>query len=596
MIRSKSARAALALVAALALGGSALAQAPAAPPRRPNIVVILIDDAGFTDLGAYGGEARTPTIDRLARSGAMFTGYRASPLCAPSRAMLLTGVDSHRTGVSTIPEVLPAEHRGKPGYSMRLEPGVTTIASRLQAAGYRTYMTGKWHLGHDKGDLPVDHGFRRSFILDASGADNWAAKPYMPYYADAPWFEDGKRATLPKDFYSSKFLVDRMIDYIDADRASEQPFFAYVAFQAVHIPVQAPRAYSDHYRDTYRAGWDVLREDRWRKAKALGLIPQDAPIAPRAPRSRPWSAIPADEQALYAASMAVHAGMLEAMDANLARLAAYLEQRGQLANTVFVITSDNGPEPSEPMREKGFPEWAALQGYSRRLDNLGEAGSYAYIGQNFASATASPGRLFKFYASEGGVHVPLIVSGPGVRAGERIPSLAFVTDIAPTLLDLAGVAPRAAPGQISMTGRSLAPVLDGRAGHTYGPDDGVGLEVSGNAAYYRGNYKLVRNRPAYGDGQWQLYDIAADPGETRDLSAEQADLFRSMRAEYDDYARRVGVLEVPDQYDPQRQVVANTMAGQVGRLAPRAIALAILLAGAISGLVILLRRRRKAAP
>jgi len=198
----------------------------ASAETRPNVVVLLVDDAGLMDFSAFGGEANMPNIDRLAAAGAMFTGYRTSPSCAPSRAMLLTGVDNHRTGIATIPEIVRSEDRSKPGYSMSLEPGVQTVADRLKASGYRTYMTGKWHLGSDEGDLPNHHGFDRSFALDASGADNWEQKPYMPYYATGPWFEDGVAADLPEDFYSSKFLIDKMIDYIDEDAGSDEPFFA----------------------------------------------------------------------------------------------------------------------------------------------------------------------------------------------------------------------------------------------------------------------------------------------------------------------------------------------------------------------------------
>ena len=197
---------------ALLLAAALFSAAPAAAQQtapRPNIVVIVADDVGFTDLGAYGGEARTPNIDALAQRGAQFSRYYSSPLCSPSRAMLLTGLDNHRTGHATIVEVLPPELRGRPGYTMRLEPGVVTIAERLRQGGYRTYATGKWHLGHGEGDLPNSHGFDRSFVLDASGADNWEERAYMPYYRTADWFEDGERAHLPDDFYSSEFIVDR---------------------------------------------------------------------------------------------------------------------------------------------------------------------------------------------------------------------------------------------------------------------------------------------------------------------------------------------------------------------------------------------------
>ncbi len=589
-MRIGKALAALAMGLGLALGADAQTEAPA----RPNFVVIVIDDAGFTDLGAYGGEARTPNIDALAQRGAMFSRYYSSPLCAPSRAMLLTGVDAHRTGVSTIPEVLPPEHVGQPGYTMRLEPGVTTVATRLRDAGYRTYITGKWHLGHGEGDLPNDHGFDRSLVLDASGADNWEPRPYMPYYRDAPWFEDGARAEMPAEFYSSELIVDRMIDYLDADRARAEPFFAYLSFQAVHIPVQAPREFTARYEGVYREGWEALRAHRWRRAQELGLVPADAPQAGLHPSLRAWDDLSVDEQALYARSMAVHAGMLEAMDHHIGRLMEYLQQRGLAENTIFVVTSDNGPEPSNPLAERGFDLWMARMGYTRALENLGERRSYVFIGPEFASATAAPGALFKFYTTEGGVHVPLIVAGPGV-APARIDARAFVTDIAPTLLERAGVV--VPDGErVPMSGRSLAPVLGGQAESVRGPDYVIGIEVSGNSALYRGDYKLVRNLPRYGDGQWRLYNIALDPGETRDLSAAEPELFASMQAAYRAYAEANGVLEMPPGYDVQRQVARNALAKQLEHywwvLALAATVLVLL----VVGLALLVRRLLRKRP
>ena len=547
--------------ATLLFGAGSSAQTPPAP-TRPNIVVIVIDDAGFTDLAAYGGEARTPNINALAQRGAQFTRYYSSPLCAPSRAMLLTGVDAHRTGVSTIPEVIPREHIGQPGYTLRLEPGVTTLATRLQAGGYRTYATGKWHLGHGEGDLPIDHGFDRSLVLDASGADNWEPRSYMPYYRDAPWFEGRARAEMPANFYSSELIVDRMIEYMEADRANEsEPFFAYVAFQAIHIPVQAPRELTAGYDGIYDAGWEALRAQRWRRAQELGLIPADAPQAGTHASLRPWADMPASEQALYARSMQVHAAMLESMDQHVGRFIAYLQSRGLAENTIFVITSDNGPEPSNPLPERGFTQWMAVNGYTREIENLGERRSYVFIGPEFATATAAPGSLFKFYTTEGGVHVPLIMAGPGIQAG-RIDTRAFVTDITPTLMERAGVSV-GANETIPLSGRSMASLLAGQSTSLRGPDDVIGIEVSGNSALYRGDYKLVRNQPRYGDGQWRLYNIASDPGETRDLSTAEPDLFASMQAAYASYAAENGVLEMPPGYDVQRQVARNAMAKQL---------------------------------
>jgi arylsulfatase/uncharacterized sulfatase len=555
-------RAALIAAALFALGLPVQAQTQTATPpaARPNIVVILVDDAGFSDFSAYGGEARMPNVDALAARGAMFSHYYTSPLCAPSRAMLLTGVDNHRTGVATIPEVLPPSQVGHRGYTMHLEPGVLTVAQRLQSAGYSTFMTGKWHLGHDAGDLPNSHGFDRSFALDASGADNWQDAPYMPYNNYAPWFEDGKPAQLPQDFYSSRFIVDRMIQYLDSDHR-QGPFFAYLAFQAVHIPVQAPREYTQHYLNTYDSGWDAVREARWQRVQALGLIPQGAPIAPMNARLHPWSSLSTDDRALFSRSMAVYAGMLEAMDANIGRFMDYLRAHNLADNTIFVVTSDNGPEPSDPIRENGFMQWMQIHGYTRQISNLGEIHSYNFIGPEWASAAASPGDLFKFYAGDGGIHVPLIVAGPGV-AQARINARAFVTDIAPTLLDRAGVTAPAPAGSVPMAGASMAALLAGTAQQVRDPNTPVGIEVSGNSALFRGDYKLVRNTPPYGDNRWRLYNIAADPGETHDLAGAQPQLFASMQADYAAYARANGVVDVPANYDVQHQVAANALAMQ----------------------------------
>jgi arylsulfatase A-like enzyme len=532
-----------------------------AQSAKPNFVVILIDDAAWGDLGPYGGEAATPHIDALARRGTMFTRYQTSPLCSPSRAMLLTGLSNHRAGVATIREVLPPEHEGKPGYSLHLEPGVVTIAARLKASGYRTLMSGKWHLGDRPQDLPNAHGFERSFALDASGADNWDDKPYMPYYTEAPWYEDGQAASYPSGQYSSTVIVNKMIDYLKTTDANK-PFLAYVAFQAVHIPVQAPRRFSDHYTGRFDGGWDVLAQARFERAKAAGLIPADAKLPVMHASLRRWSSLPADEKKLQARAMEVYAGMIEAMDHEIGRLVAHLEASGQLANTVFVITSDNGPEPSDPASQKGFNQWAALHGYHRQLEDLGERNSANWIGPEWASAVASPGYLFKFYTSGGGLRVPFIVAGPNVQAGVRTSANAFVTDVSPTLLDMAGTT--TLPNEAKpMSGRSLLPLLSGQKTSVYGPGDGFGVEVSGNAAYFRGDFKLVRIMAPYGDGAWRLYNITQDPGETTDLALVNSALFGQMQVAYQDYAKANGVLDLPDGYQVQKQVAQNAWKRQM---------------------------------
>ncbi|XOV86847.1 MAG: arylsulfatase [Pseudomonadota bacterium] len=529
----------LALLPAIAIAASA----------PPNVVIILVDDAGFMDFGGYGGEARTPTIDAIADEGVRFSNYHTSPLCAPSRAMLLTGLSNHRAGVATIPEVITAEQSGQPGYSLRFEEGVETVATKLKRAGYRTYMTGKWHLGHGPGDLPVDHGFDRSFILDASGADNFEQKPYMPYYETADWFEDGEPATLPEDFYSSDFIVDKMIEYLDG---ADGPFFSYLAFQAIHIPLQAPTEFIERYAGEFEEGWDVLREARWQKAKEIGLIPADSTLAPMHASMDGWDSLTASERAYYAKSMQVNAAMLEAMDAAIARLVAYLESRDAYNNTLFFITSDNGPEFNEPATSGLFQYWMSQNGYTSETATLGEPGTIAHIGPEWATAASTPGQLFKFYATEGGLRVPLIVAGAGVRQRPGFEAApAFVTDIVPTVLEVAG------EDSSGVDGVSLLSLLTGGPGPN--PDRGVAIEVSGNIAYFKSGLKLSKLTLPFGDEQWRLHDIVQDPGETRDLASEMPELFELMLSEYNAYAEQVGVIAPPAGFNPVQQVGSNSV-------------------------------------
>ena len=576
----------LAVAGSLALPVASAAQEAADPP---NVVIILVDDSALMDFGIYGGEAQTPHIDALARRGAMFTQYRTSPLCSPTRAMLLTGMDNHLTGVATIPEVLPDEQRGQPGYSMRLEPGVLTLADRLRGAGYRTVMAGKWHLGEGGDAMPQNHGFDRSFALAASGADNWEDKSYIPYYHDAPWYEDGREASLPDDFYSSEFIVDTAIRYLEETDAGA-PFFAYLPFQAIHIPVQAPPEFTAPYADRFAEGWHVLQRERHQRAQELGLIPKGAPLVPMPDDARAWDSLSEKERELYATRMAVNAGMLTAMDHHIGRFVNYLDAQGELENTLFVVTSDNGPEPNRGDHDWRLSVYFALTGYHTDLEGMGEVGSWGFIGPEWALAASSPGTLYKFYATEGGVRAPLVMAGPGVP-DMRIDSPAMVTDIAPTLLELTGVD---AQGGKPMTGRSLLPVLSGEAESAYAPDEPRAIEVSGNSALYKGNYKILRSVPPVGDGQWRLYDLSRDPGETTDLSAQQPERLAEMLADYAAYEKDMGVLPMPEGYSSTDAIAANTTKRVRARHGRTVLLVLIGLMTFIAALVVRRRRRRAA--
>lgn len=538
------------------------------PVTRPNIVFILADDLGYTDIAPYGSEVNTPTLSALAEQGVRFSNYHTAANCAPARAMLLTGVDNHLAGVPNIPEMLAPEQRAHAHYQGVLGDNVVTVATLLEGAGYRTSMAGKWHLGSTPDKLPRRRGFQRTVAMMDSGADNWEQRPYLPLYEEANWFADGERYTLPNDFYSSRFLIDKTIEFIDSNITDDQPFFAYVPFMAVHIPVQAPQEFIDRYMGVYDAGWDVLREQRLQRAIELGLVPADTAMT-RMSTTGDWDALDEDRRRYEAKRMAVYGGMIEAMDFHIGRLVAYLKSTGQFENTIFVFTSDNGSEGIGPADPQAFPgnQGPARLGYHTDYERLGLKGSYNTISPGFASAAASPLSFYKFYTGEGGMRVPLIIAGESLpRQQVWSPALAWATDITPTILALAGVE---APGAryagrpvLPMTGRDLSPVLDGTADRVYGESDAIGYELTGHGVLFQGGYKLVVNQPPLGDGQWRLFNIAKDPGEVIDLASKEPVVFQRMLSRYQRYVRDNGVLPLPAGYTQIRQLLANTLQQQ----------------------------------
>lgn len=533
---------------------------PVAAQTRPNILLIVADDVGYADFGAFGGEIETPNIDALAAEGVRFANFHAASSCAPTRAMLLTGVDSHLAGVGSMRELMPLSHRGRPGYDGVLNDRVRTIASIFQEAGYRTSIAGKWHLGDDGHNLPPARGFDYSVIQADSGSDNFEMRPYLPMKPEAYWYENGVRMlALPEGFYSSTYFVDKTIEFLDATRADGKPFFAYVAFQANHVPVQAPAEFIDAYRGRYTDGWAETRKARVEKMKSLGLLAEDATPAV-GPSQEEWEAMTPEQQYFEARRMQAYAGMATAMDYEIGRLIDYLRATGQYDNTVVVLLSDNGATTTEPYENPYGRRWLEKH-YTHDVETLGEKGSWVAEGRHWGVVSNTPLQGHKFYAGEGGVRVPLIISGlPSINPGEVNTEFVYVTDLAPTMLSAAGLDPsKSVSGLEPMTGKNLLPLLAHPSRAVRTADEATGYEFSGNSALYQGDYKLVRNQPPVGDRQWHLYNISDDPGETVDLSDAQPDRFRVMQAQYDNWAAATGVLPMPEDYDLTRQVMINSI-------------------------------------
>ncbi len=575
----------------------------AAPPKpaRPNIVILLADDWGFSDVGAFGGEMATPHLDALAARGVRFSNFHVAGSCSPTRAMLQTGVINHRAGLGNMPETIPPAHLGKPGYDSHLNNRVVTIADQLRAGGYRTYLTGKWHLGHTSDTLPTARGYDHAFALSQSGADNFENKPNLLLYEFADWTEDGKPARVPDGFYSSTFLVDRMIRYIDSGQTSGKPFLASINFLANHIPIQARDADIAAYAGRYTQGWTAMREARRASAMAKGVMPAGIRMVTM-DTTRNWAALTPEERTQRAGAMAAYGAMATAMDRDVGRLIDHLKSTGAYENTIFVFLSDNGAEATDPMAAGGITTFNTKWLYDQSVAQQGRPGSLTAIGADFASAASSPLRGYKFTASEGGLRVPMIMAWPGnpaVRAGAVAQGFAHVTDMAPTLLALAGVPKQA--GQFSgravepMIGSDLSPMLTGAAPSVHSPDVPFGYELSGNAVLFKGDYKLVRNLPPYGNGAWQLYNIATDPGEVEDLSAAQPERFAQMQADYADFAKTNGVLPMPEGYTAPQQIFENALHNL---LIPRLLGVwtwALGLVAAVAAFLVLRKRRRARA-
>jgi arylsulfatase A-like enzyme len=528
--------------------------------KPPNLLLVVADDLGFSDLGIYGGEIDTPNLDALARGGVRFTQFYASPMCSPTRAMLLTGVDSHRAGLGNLVERLSENQKGQPGYEGHLNNRVATITEVLGAAGYRTYLTGKWHLGRGEAD-PGARGFDRYFALMESGAGHFSNMLPLLGPQLAEYRADGAPVeSLPDDFYSSAFYVSQLIEYLEQDGDSGQPFFAYLAFTAPHFPLQARRETIEKYSGRYDGGYEAILRTRLERMQAAELIPANATPFPQLPGEAAWLDMDEDERRMEARRMEVYAAMVDDMDRELGRLLEYLEANGELENTAIVFLADNGAE-GHYLRWGLDPlvPWAESC-CDNSLENMGNTDSYLMLGPAWGRVATTPFRMFKGFTSEGGVHVPALFNFPARFPGDRTTTaLASVRDIAPTLLALAGV--EAPDGRFEgrdvepMQGRSLVPLLEGETTSVHPEDEYFGWEIFGKRALRQGPWKIVWetedaqwwDSAALGikRSDWQLYNLESDPSERIDLSAQEPRQREEMIQLWNQYASENGVI-IPD--------------------------------------------------
>lgn len=500
--------------------------------KRMNVLLVVADDLGYTDLGSFGGEIETPNLDALANDGVQLTNFYTAPTCSPTRAMLLTSNDNHLVGLGSMAEALAPNQRGKPGYEGYLNDRATTMPETFSAAGYRTIMAGKWHLGMKAEQSPKARGFETSYALLEGGAGHLDASGIIS--PKATYRENDDIVELPDNFYSSRFYTDKMIEYIDNGKDSDQPFFGYLAYTAPHWPLQAPRQSIEKYQGKYAMGYEELHKQRVAGAIKAGVIPASSSTRAIPKGESSWEELSEEQKLVSQRKMEIYAAMVDDMDSEFGRLMAYLESSNQLDNTIIFFMSDNGAEDRLAKPNDIFSKHIE-RCCDNSYENLGNANSYAFTGPNWARASVGTFSDFKGRTTEGGIKAAAILRHPNLHKGEKmLTRFATVKDVMPTLLELADVPELEVEGKLSMTGNSML--------STDEEATTMAWELHGNKAIRSGDFKLVKLSPLYGQQGWQLFDLANDPGELNDVSEKHPEIASELLEKWAAYEKDNGII------------------------------------------------------
>jgi arylsulfatase A-like enzyme len=499
-----------------------------ADASKPNLILIMVDDMGFSDIGSYGSEIRTPNLDKLAAEGIRFREFYNNSICAPTRASLLTGQYQHRAGVGYFDVNL-----GLPAYQGYLNKESLTLAEVLKQNGYSTLMSGKWHVGKDSLGWPNQRGFDQ-FYGFVPGASNYFD---IGEYGQAPpvtLIKNNKKENLKPGEYLTNKIVDNALVFLDEQNKTQKPFFLYLPFNAPHWPLQALPEDIAKYKGRYDIGWDSLRQQRLARQRELGILLPNQKVAQRDPEVPKWDNLTYDQKQLWKAKMEVYAAMIDRVDQNIGRVLAKLKELKKDENTLIIFISDNGAQGGyagsnrKPQRNSG---------------PIGSPGSYDYQEQNWAYVSNTPHRQYKNNMHEGGFSSPFIAWFPKrIKGGQIVKGTAHLIDIAPTFYELAGATyPSNYKGvkPHPLAGKSLVPVLTSQATEV-NRGEPLFWERAGNRAVRKGDWKIVSTYPSY---KWELYDLSKDRGETKDLAGERPDIVNELSADYFKWAERTGVVD-----------------------------------------------------
>jgi arylsulfatase len=493
---------------------------------RPNIVIVMADDMGYSDLGCYGGEIETPHLDKLAKNGLRFTQFYNTSRCCPTRAALLTGVYQHQAGIGHM-----TGNKGIPSYQGYLNNQCVTIAEALKPAGYRTLATGKWHVGSKPDQWPLDRGFDRYFGTPSGGGVYF--KKSMEVRQGVFFTHGNDRVETPEDLYVTETFTDYAMKFIDEAVDDKEPFFLYLAHIAPHWPLQAKLEEIAKYQGKYDVGWDVIREQRYAKQLKLGIVPKKWKLSPRDSQAVSWNSLPDTKKHDLSHRMSVYAAQVDAIDRNIGRLVETLNSHGILDNTLIMFLSDNG------CSAEGGPG-----GFSRGMEGaeIGSPLSYASVGLEWANVSDTPYRQYKMNTHEGGIASPLIVHWPdGIeRQGELEWQVGHVMDLMPTCLDVANTKyPQQRDDQstVPLAGMSLVPAIKGAAANSRR----LYWEHEGNRSVRDGDWKLVSDHK----GKWELYNLREDRTELKELSAAHPQRAKELEREWVEWAESAGVRAWP---------------------------------------------------
>lgn len=513
---------------------------------RPNILLLIADDLGYSDLASFGGEISTPNLDQLAAEGVRLTNFHAGPTCSPTRSMLMSGTYNHQAGLGAMAEWTAPNQQGQPGYEGYLNERVLALPQLMQDGGYYTFMAGKWHLGMQPSLGPQARGFVDSFALLPGAGGHYDQKGINPKLPVVPYLENGREATLPKDFYSTSFYTDRAIDYVDkALETPNKPFFGYVAYTAPHWPLQVDPSYSDKYRGKYSAGYSALKTERLGRMKRLGIVEADVVPSDVSGCSASWQELSAVERLEQERLMEIYAGMVDALDENIGRLVDHLKAVGAYENTLIVFMSDNGAD-ARPTQGMGRESEFIAKTFDNSIENMGTATSFVSYGSAWAEVASVPFRLHKGMTTEGGIRVPAIVRLPGGEsAGEIKRDFASVLDLLPTFLGVAMAPDPSAQavkdGRFPPVGTSLLRYLQGDVDRVH-TDEPYGFSVHRRQGLQFNQWKIVRLPAPYSDYTWELYDVDADPGETTNLAKRMPEKTKEMISRWEEFAKTTGMI------------------------------------------------------